>query len=79
MNSTTPDGNWLRPGQRVRVKTGSLTGVEGVVVSRRGEDCLLLAVECLQKGVSIQIDENNLERLHLDQNRDAGIVKTGWA
>jgi transcriptional antiterminator RfaH len=51
----------LQPGQRVRVKSGLLTGLEGVVVSRRGEDRLLIAVNFLQQGVSIQIGDYQVE------------------
>jgi transcriptional antiterminator RfaH len=53
----------LQPGQRVRVKTGMLMGLEGVVLSRRGEDRLLIAVNFLQQGVSIQIQDYQVEPL----------------
>jgi len=56
----TPEGR-LQPGDRVRVKTGLLMGLEGVVVSRRGEDRLLIAVNFLQQGVSIQISDFQVE------------------
>lgn len=58
----TPEGR-LQPGQRVRVKTGLLMGLEGVVVSRRGEDRLLIAVNFLQQGVSIQIHDYQVESI----------------
>jgi transcriptional antiterminator RfaH len=51
----------LAAGQRVRVKGGALEGLEGVVVTRRGEDRLLIAVHFLQQGVSIQIKDYLLE------------------
>jgi transcriptional antiterminator RfaH len=51
----------LQPGQRVRVKNGALKGVEGVVVSRRGEDRLVVAVEFLQQGVSVVIGDFQVE------------------
>jgi transcriptional antiterminator RfaH len=53
----------LEPGQRVRVKNGLLMGLEGVIVSRRGEDRLLIAVNFLQQGVSIQIADYQVEPL----------------
>jgi transcription antitermination factor NusG len=56
----TPEGR-LQPGQSVRVKSGMLMGLEGVVVSRRGEDRLLIAVNFLQQGVSIQISDYQVE------------------
>jgi transcription antitermination factor NusG len=51
----------LSAGQRVRVKHGALEGLEGVVISRRGEDRLLVSVQFLQQGVSIQIKDYLLE------------------
>jgi len=56
----TPEGR-LQSGDRVRVKSGLLMGLEGVVVSRRGEDRLLIAVNFLQQGVSIQISDFQVE------------------
>ena len=53
----------LEPGRRVRVKSGALQGLEGVVVARRGGDCLLVGVQFLQQGVSIQINDFQVEPL----------------
>ena len=53
----------LDAGQRVRVKSGSLMGIEGTVVARRGEDRLVVAVEFLQQGVSILISDFQVEPL----------------
>ncbi len=58
----SPEGR-LQPGERVRIKTGQLMGLEGMIVSRRGEDRLLIAVNFLQQGVSIQISDFQVERL----------------
>ena len=51
----------LQPGQRVRIKSGSLMGIEGTIVCRRGETRLLIAVHYLQQGVSVQIDDYMVE------------------
>jgi len=51
----------LLPGQRVRVKHRALLDVEGVIVSRRGGDQLVVAVNFLQQGVSILIDDFQVE------------------
>ena len=54
----------LLPGQRVRIKTGAFAGVEGTVVQRRGRSRLLVAVNFLQQGVSIDIEDFQLEPLN---------------
>lgn len=53
----------LVAGQRIRVKSGSLMGLEGVIVSRRGEDRLLVAVRFLQQGASILIQDFQVEAI----------------
>ncbi len=53
----------LQAGDRVRVEKGPLKGVEGVVVARRGERRLIVAVNYLQQGVSVQIDDFMLSKL----------------
>lgn len=51
----------LQPGERVRIKSGALMGIEGTILSRRGETRLLIAVHYLQQGVSVQIDDYMVE------------------
>src|SRR6478672_1706650 len=40
----------IEPGRRVRVRSGSMAGLEGTVTKRRGKDWLVVAVEFLQQG-----------------------------
>src|SRR5262245_13598007 len=51
----------LKAGQQVRVKNGSLMGIEGTILERRGEERLLVAVEFLQQGVSVLIGDFQVE------------------
>jgi transcriptional antiterminator RfaH len=53
----------LTPGRRVRIRSGSLAGLEGQVLRRRQETRLLVRVNFLQKGVSVEIDDYLLEPL----------------
>jgi transcription antitermination factor NusG len=53
----------LDTGDRVRVKQGSLMGMEGTVLSRRGSTRLLVSVNFLQQGASVEIDDYLLEVL----------------
>ncbi|MDD4269874.1 MAG: transcription termination/antitermination NusG family protein [Pirellulales bacterium] len=47
----------LTTGDRVRIKSGSMAGLEGTVIKRHGETRLLVSVDFLQKGASIAIDD----------------------
>jgi hypothetical protein len=49
------------PGQHVRVKVGLLKGLEGTVICRRQLTRLLVAVNFLQQGASIEVDDCLLE------------------
>ncbi|MGB7345808.1 MAG: transcription termination/antitermination NusG family protein [Pirellulaceae bacterium] len=55
----------LQPGQRVRVKTGAFAGYEGVVIQRHQETRLLVAVQFMEQGVSVKLDDCQLESLGL--------------
>jgi len=58
----TPEAR-IEPGQLVRVRSGPLRGVEGMVVKRRGEQRLVVAVRFLNQGASIELEDVDLERL----------------
>jgi transcriptional antiterminator RfaH len=55
----------LAPGRHVRVRQGAFAGVEGIVVKRRGETRLLVSINFLQQGASVEIDDFLLEPLEL--------------
>ena len=54
----------LTPGDAVRIKSGPMAGLEGSVINRRGQTRLLVAVKMLQQGVSVEIDDFQLEALN---------------
>jgi transcription antitermination factor NusG len=58
----TPEAQ-LEIGQRIRVCHGALRGLEGVLVKRHGQRRLLVAVEFLQCGASVQIEDCAVERV----------------
>jgi Transcription termination factor nusG len=51
----------LLPGQSVRVKNGPLTGQLGRIIERRGQTRLLVTVNFLQQGASVEIEGFDLE------------------
>jgi transcription antitermination factor NusG len=51
----------LAIGERVRVKGGPFRDMEGTVIRRDGKTRLLIAVNCLQQGASLEIDDCWLE------------------
>ena len=58
----TPESK-LETGNRVRVKSGPFGGYEGIVIRREGKTRLLLSIQFLEQGVSMEMDEAVLEVL----------------
>ncbi len=53
---------FLRCGDWVRVKSGPLEGIEGILVRKKNMCRLVLSVELLEKSVSVEIDGSLVER-----------------
>jgi transcription antitermination factor NusG len=52
---------FLKIGQRVRVRGGSLDGVEGVLQRREGDRTLLLSVDAIQRCLAVRIEGYDVE------------------
>lgn len=50
-------------GERVRVKAGPFRDQEGIVIRRNGKTRLLIAIDYLQQGASLEVDDCLLERV----------------
>jgi transcriptional antiterminator RfaH len=57
----TPEAR-LEPGTRVRVRSGPLAGIAGIITQRQGQTRLHVAVNFLQQGASLVIDDHDVER-----------------
>ncbi len=58
----TPEAQ-LVPGQRVRVKSGPCAGYEGTLIKRHGKTRLVIRVEQLLQGASLEIEDYRLEAI----------------
>ena len=56
----TPESR-LVPGHRVRIRSGPFAGLEGTVMKRRGRTRLLVSVNFVQRGASIEVEDCLLE------------------
>ena len=54
---------FLRSGDHVRVKSGPLEGLEGVLVRKKNFYRLVLSVELLVKSISVEVDVADVERM----------------
>jgi transcription antitermination factor NusG len=56
---TTSD--FIRIGQRVRIRGGSLDGVEGILSARKGAHALVISVDLIQQSVEVTVDGYAIE------------------
>jgi transcription antitermination factor NusG len=54
---------FLRVGHRVRLRGGSLDGVEGILVAARKRHRLIVSVELLQRSVAVEVDQAWVEAI----------------
>lgn len=58
--------NWetypfLKIGQRVRIRSGSLAGVEGILVSRNGKRSVVVSVDAIQRSLAVRVEGYEIE------------------
>lgn len=52
---------FLKLGQRVRIRSGSLNGTEGILVGQESDRLLVISVELIQRSVSIRLQGYEVE------------------
>lgn len=51
----------LTTGQRVRIKTGALAGIEGIVVRKKSGYRVVLTLDLLMQSIAIEVDGDDVE------------------
>ena len=46
---------FLKIGQRVRIRSGALDGLEGILVSRNGDRTLVISVDAIQRSLAVRV------------------------
>jgi hypothetical protein len=54
---------YLVAGQRVRIRSGALRGLEGILLRKTGDDHLVISIDTIQKSLTMLIDGYDLEIL----------------
>jgi len=52
---------YLKVGKRVRVHSGPMSGVEGVLVRRKDKFRIVLSIHLIQRSVAVEVDESEVE------------------
>lgn len=52
---------FLKIGQRVRIRSGALDGMEGILVSRNGDRTLVISVDAIQRSLAVRVEGYDVE------------------
>jgi transcription antitermination factor NusG len=52
---------FLKIGQRVRIRSGVLDGLEGILVSRNGDRSLVVSVDAIQRSLAVRLEGYEVE------------------
>jgi transcription antitermination factor NusG len=52
---------FLKIGQRVRVRSGALDGLEGILVSRNSGDTLVISIDAIQRSLAVRVEGYQVE------------------
>jgi transcription antitermination factor NusG len=52
---------YLRVGHRVRVRSGAMEGLEGIIVRRKDRCRIVFSIDLLKRSVAIEVDEADVE------------------
>jgi len=52
---------YLKVGKRVRMRSGPLAGVEGILVRRKDNFRLVLSIDLIMRSISVEVDEADVE------------------
>jgi transcription antitermination factor NusG len=52
---------YLKEGERVRVKSGLMAGVEGILVRKKSELRMVLTLDAIMRSVAVEVDADDLE------------------
>lgn len=55
---------FLSAGRRVRIVSGPLDGLEGILLRRKGVPRLVVSLELIQRSISVEVDSDAVEPLH---------------
>jgi transcription antitermination factor NusG len=77
--SGVPSQPWphLEVGERVRISTGTLSGVEGILVNFKGSHRVVLSVSLLQRSVALEVDLDWIVSIEKKSRAAASALLTG--
>jgi transcription antitermination factor NusG len=56
---------FLKVGEKARIRSGSLAGMQGIVLHHKNQTRLVLTLDLIMKSVAVEVDAADLEPVHL--------------
>ncbi|HEY1803796.1 MAG TPA: UpxY family transcription antiterminator [Terracidiphilus sp.] len=56
----------LAAGQRVRIRGGTLSGIEGIVVRHKNSFRVVITMDLIQQSIAVEVNADDLEEIHGD-------------
>lgn len=60
----------LRIGQRVRIKSGPMAGLEGILQRHKGQARLIVSLELIERSMALEIDRADIEPMKLSPRQN---------
>jgi transcription antitermination factor NusG len=64
---------YLKVGERVRVKSGPMSGLEGVLARKKNELRFVLTLEVIMRSVAVEVDADDLEMIDRPDNSESAL------
>ena len=55
---------YLRVGRRIRVRSGPMQGLEGIIVRRKDRCRLVFSLDLIQRSIAVEVDEPDVEAVN---------------
>jgi transcription antitermination factor NusG len=65
----------LTVGQRARIRSGALAGMEGIVVRKKNSCRVVLTLEHIQRSIAVEVDGDDLEPVECDKHAAFGLLR----
>ena len=65
----------LTVGQRARIRSGALAGMEGIVLRKKNSCRVVLTLEHIQRSIAVEVDGGDLEPLECDKQAAFSLLR----
>ncbi len=68
---------YLRLGEKVRILSGALKGIQGILIKEKGISHLVISLTLLQRSIAVEVDRDNVEPAMSVHDRMSAAIQAG--